>query len=72
MNFVGRVSVLLSRVSASTWSIDDAELVMPGSYDSKVVSPRALVARALAEAGQGVAAMPLPHAMRGTLSTLTA
>ena len=72
-NFVGRMSVLLSRVSAGTWAIDDAELVMPGSYDSKIVSARALVASALADAGQGVAAMPPPpDVFRGALSALTA
>ena len=72
-NFVGRISVVLSRVSAGTWSIDDAELVMPPGYDSKVVSARVLVASALAEAGQGVAAMPPPpEALRSALLALTA
>jgi hypothetical protein len=56
---VGRVSVLLSRVSAGTWSIDDAELVMPAGYDSKAVPPAMLVASALIQAGLRVATAPM-------------
>jgi len=67
-NFVGRVSILLSRVSAGTWSIDDAELVTPSGYDAKTVPVTALVASALAQAGLGVAVTPA-DAVRGALST---
>jgi len=69
-NFVGQVSVLLSRVSAGTWSIDDAQLVTPSGYDSKDVPATALVASALAQAGLVVAMTPpRPDVVPGTLST---
>ena len=57
-NFVGRMSVLLSRVRPGTWSIDDAVLVMPPEYDSKDIPARVLVAAALSQAGLNVAPMP--------------
>ena len=69
-NFVGRVSILLSRVAAGTWSIDDADVVMPRGYDSKVIPATVLVAAALAQAGLGVAPSPsTPDVARSTLST---
>jgi len=54
LNFVGCLKVRLTRVEAGTWSIDEAEVLVPACYDAKTIPATILVSAALKQAGIGV------------------
>lgn len=55
LSFVGRIAGRVSQVHPGLWRIDDADLLMPPSYASKVIPCDILIASALRRGGLKVA-----------------
>jgi len=51
LSFVGRISGRVSQVHPGLWRVDDADLIMPPSYASKIIPCDVLIASTLRRGG---------------------